>query len=87
MRTMEKKSVRVSSSESDQTMPTPLPNWFRQAIQITGTVLMLLAQVMRRIRLRLRSRMALAAEHLFLQKQSALYQAHNAVIHYCGLQR
>ena len=42
------------------------------------SVLMLLAQVMRRCQLRLRARRALAAEHLFLQKQVALYQAHNA---------
>jgi putative transposase len=58
-------------------MPTLL-NWFRQPIQITQTLLRLAAQVMNRTRLRLRSRAALAAETLFLKKQSALYQEPNA---------
>jgi hypothetical protein len=51
-----------------------LPHWFRQPIQITQTVMMLAAQVMHRFRIRLRSRVALAAETLFLKKQLALYQ-------------
>jgi hypothetical protein len=54
-------------------MPT-LPNWFCQLIQLVQTVLMIAAQVMHRMRLRLRSRAALAAETLFLKKQFALYQ-------------
>jgi hypothetical protein len=40
-------------------MPT-LPNWFCQLIQLVQTVLMIAAQVMHRMRLRLRSRAALA---------------------------
>lgn len=53
-------------------MPT-LPNWLRQAIQITHSLLTLAAQVLHRIRLRLRSRTARAAAHLFLQQQVVLY--------------
>ena len=55
-----------------------ISTWFSQEIQIMQSVLMLLAQVMRRCELRLRARMALAAAHLFLQKQVALYQTDNA---------
>ena len=58
-------------------MPT-LPNPYRQAIQITQTVIMRATQVMRGVRLRLRSRIALAAETLFLRHQVALYQERNA---------
>jgi hypothetical protein len=54
------------------------PNWFCQLIQIAQTILIRAAQAMRGIKLRLRSRMALAAEYLFLKKQLALYQEHNA---------
>ena len=50
-------------------------NWFRLLILIAQTVFMLFAQAMRVIKLRLRSRMALAAEHLFLKQQLALYEA------------
>ena len=50
------------------------PNPFRQVIQATQTVRMRVAQVMRAVRLSLRSRMALAAAHLFVQKPVALYQ-------------
>jgi hypothetical protein len=57
-------------------MPTLL-NWFRQPIQLMQTVLMIAAQVVHRIRLRLRSRAALAAETLFLTQQLALYQEPN----------
>jgi hypothetical protein len=46
----------------------PLPNWFCQLIQLVQTVLMIAAQVMHRMRLRLRSRAALAAETLFFKK-------------------
>jgi hypothetical protein len=56
----------------------PTLNSFRQVIQVTQVVTILSAQVMRWIKLRLRSRMALAAESLFLKKQLALYQEHNA---------
>lgn len=52
-----------------------LPNRFCQAIQITHSVLMLAAQVLHQIRLCVRSRTALAAEHLFLQPQLSLYEA------------
>ena len=54
-------------------MPT-LYSWLRQPIQIAQTVMRLAAQVMHRVRMRLRSRTALAAETLFLKKQLALYQ-------------
>jgi hypothetical protein len=54
-------------------MPT-LYTWLRQPIQIAQTVMMLAAQVMHGVRMRLRSRTALAAETLFLKKQLALYQ-------------
>jgi len=40
--------------------------------------MMLATQMICRVRLSLRARMALAAEHLFLQQQLALYQARNA---------
>ena len=63
----------LSSPGSDQTMTT-LPNWFRQPKQIAQMVLMRVAQALRRITLHLCSRMALAAEFLFLKKQLALYQ-------------
>ena len=69
--------MRVSSAGSDTTMPT-LPNWFCLLIQLVQTVLMIAAQVMHRMRLRLRSRVAFAAETLFLKKQFALYQEPNA---------
>ncbi len=57
-------------------MPTRSP--FRQVLQITQTVVMRARQVMRRVRQSLRSRIALAAEHRFLQQQFALCQAPNA---------
>ena len=50
-----------------------------QILQITQPVVMFARQVMRQVRLRLRSRMALAAETLFLQKQVALYEARHAL--------
>jgi hypothetical protein len=58
-------------------MPT-LCTWLRQPMQIAKTVMTLAGQVMRRIRMKLRSRTALAAETLFLKKQFALYQEPNA---------
>jgi hypothetical protein len=58
-------------------MPT-LSNGYRQPIKLTQTVLMIAAQVMHRLRLRLRSRAALAAETLFLKKQLVLYQEANS---------
>lgn len=48
-------------------MPT-LPNWFCLLIQLVKTVLMIAAQVMHRMRLRLRSRAAFAAETPFFKK-------------------
>ncbi len=51
---------------------------FRLVCQVTQAMMRLATQVIRRFRLRLRSRMALAAENLFLQKQLALYQENNA---------
>ncbi len=56
-------------------------NPFRHVMQVTQVAMMLAAQVIRRVRLSLRSRTALAVEHLFLQKQLALYQAHNPPSH------
>jgi putative transposase len=55
-----------------------LCTWLRQPIQVAQTVIMLAAQAMHRIRMRLRSRTALAAETLFLKKQLALYQEPNS---------
>ena len=51
------------------------PSWFRQPIRIAQTVFALVALAMPAIKLRLLSRMALAAEHLFLKQQIALYEA------------
>jgi hypothetical protein len=50
--------------------------------RVAQTVMMRAAQVMRAVRLRLRSRMARAAEALFLQKQFALYEGRNAPSHH-----
>jgi putative transposase len=52
----------------------PTLNSFRQVMQVTQVVMRLAAQMIRRARLRLRTRVALAAENLFLQQQLALYQ-------------
>ncbi len=54
-------------------MPNCL-NPMRQVIQATQIVMMRVAQLMRSVRMRLRSHTALAAEHLFLQQQLALYE-------------
>ena len=51
------------------------PGWFCLPIRIAQTVFTLVALAMRAIKLRLLSRMALAAEHLFLKQQIALYEA------------
>jgi uncharacterized protein HemX len=52
-----------------------LANPFRQGIPCTQTVMRLVAQVLRFVRLCVRSRIALAAEALFLRHQLTLYQA------------
>jgi hypothetical protein len=44
------------------------PNPIRQVIQTTQTVMMRIVQVMRSIRMRLRSHAALPAENLFLKR-------------------
>jgi hypothetical protein len=54
------------------------PNPFCPVRQVSQTVMIRASQVMRWIMGCLRARMALAAEHLFLQHQIALYQARNA---------
>jgi hypothetical protein len=56
----------------------PLRKPFCLAVQVTQAVMWLAAQGMSQCRLRLRARLALAAEHLFFHKQVALYQARAA---------
>jgi hypothetical protein len=54
------------------------PNSFCLVRWVSQTVMIRASQVMRWIKVCLHARMALAAEHLFLQHQIALYQARNA---------
>ena len=61
-------------------MPT-LSKLFCLVVQVTQAMMGFAAQVRSRFRLGLRSHMALAAEHLFLRKQLALYQARNVTSH------
>src|SRR2546422_5921060 len=53
---------------------TRSPRLFRQLVQLSSLLLTLLGDVVRFLRLCLRSPAALAAENLFLRKQLALYQ-------------
>src|SRR3989454_7510835 len=53
---------------------TRSPRQFRQLVQLSSLLLTLLGDVVRFLRLCLRSPAALAAENLFLRKQLALYQ-------------
>ena len=53
---------------------TRSPHLFRQLVQLSYLLLTLLGDVVRFLRLCLRSPAALAAENLFLRKQLALYQ-------------
>ena len=53
---------------------TRSPHLFRQLVQLSSLLLTLLGDVVRFLRLCLRSPAALAAENLFLRKQLALYQ-------------
>ncbi len=58
-----------------------MPNFlvlFHHVRRVVHTVMKRATQVMRGVRMCLRARIALAAEHLFLQKQVALYQARPA---------
>jgi hypothetical protein len=67
----------AANAWEDTTMPR-LPHLGRQVFQRILRVLMLVPRAVGYFRLCVRSRMALAAEHLFLQRQLALYQARNA---------
>src|ERR687887_1365250 len=53
---------------------TRSPHLFRQLVQLSSLLLTLLGDVVRFLRLCVRSPAALAAENLFLRKQLALYQ-------------
>jgi hypothetical protein len=72
--------VKLIVLGSDAIMPT-LSKLFCLGVQVTQAMMGFAAQVMNRCRLPLRSRMALAAETLFLRKQLALYQARNGPSH------
>jgi hypothetical protein len=62
--------VRANSAEEEYDYAT-FRKPFHPVVQVRQTVMMLAAQMIRRVRLSLRTRMALAAEHLFLQQQLA----------------